>query len=86
MVLTESNVSPIEKTECITECIDTILELLELKPVPGKNPSDCEDPTCVIVKGYHKPGDGGGGTFFWDGSCNVDLINFPEGEDFGTGT
>ena len=82
-MLTKTNDSSNVKIECMTECIDTILELLEINPVPGENPSECEDQTCVIVKGYHKPGDGGGGTFFWDGSYKVDPDRFPEGEDFG---
>jgi hypothetical protein len=42
----------------MTECVGTIAEL-EGTPVKAK---------CVIVEGYHKAGDGGGGTFYWDDS------------------
>ena len=60
----------------MTECVDTIAKLKELIPAP-------DTPPCVTVHGYHKPGDGGGGSFFWDATFNVDLIKFPNGEDFG---
>ncbi|HTH22555.1 MAG TPA: glycosyl hydrolase family 28-related protein [Nitrososphaeraceae archaeon] len=42
----------------MTECVSTLAQL-EKTPVITK---------CVIVEGYHKAGDGGGGTFYWDDS------------------
>src|SRR6266487_2802574 len=50
-------------------CVDTIADLKQLPH---------EKARCVIVLGYHEPGDGGGGQFFWDAS-----FKFPAGEDFG---
>jgi hypothetical protein len=64
------------KIQSMTECVDTITKLRELIPALGMIP-------CVMVNGYHEPGDGGGGSFFWDSCFNVDLIRFPKGEDFG---
>jgi hypothetical protein len=44
----------------MTRCFDTISNLKKnTVPVLAEN-------KCVIVKGYYKPGDGGGGTFVWD--------------------
>ena len=40
--------------------------------------------SCVTVLGYHAPGDGGGGDFYWDGAYNVNLTTWPQGEDGGT--
>jgi hypothetical protein len=45
--------------------LDAILKTID----PGCTP-------CVIVLGYHEPGDGGGGLFFWENSSAI--------EDFGT--
>ena len=59
----------------MTECVETIAKL-KLIPDPTLIP-------CVLVQGYHKSGDGGGGSFLWDSAFNVDLTKFPEGEDFG---
>jgi hypothetical protein len=39
---------------------------------------------CVTVLGYYVPADGGGGDFCWDPTANVDLAQFPTGEDGGT--
>jgi pectate lyase-like protein len=38
---------------------------------------------CLMVLGYHVPGDGGGGEFFWDSSFKVDLSIWPRGEEGG---
>jgi hypothetical protein len=51
-----------------TEYVNTIADLKALTP---------SDTRCIIVLGYHKPNDGGGGNFFWD-------KEFPENEDGGT--
>ena len=71
----------------MTICVNMISRLKELtletiSKLPKESTPDT--PPCVIVQGYYEPGDGGGGTFFWDGAFNVDPSKFKEGEDFGT--
>lgn len=70
----------------MTECINTISNLKELTLETISNLKELtpDTPPCVMVQGYHKQGDGGDGIFFWDSSFNVDLIKFPDGEDYGT--
>lgn len=44
--------------EIAVECVDSIITLRSLaKPL---------NDACIMVLGYNKPGDGGGGHFFWD--------------------
>jgi hypothetical protein len=57
------------------DCVNSIGNLKALDP--GTIP-------CLTVLGYNHLGDGGGGAFFWDGSFNVDLNIWPNGEDGGT--
>jgi hypothetical protein len=53
-------------------CVNSIADL---KALPAGAVS------CLTVLGYHAPGDGGGGDFFWDDVFNVDLIPFPYQHD-----
>ena len=78
----------------LTECVDTIKKLKDLtlddigelrKLTPDTLRKLTPDTApCVTVQGYYKPGDGGGGSFFWDVSFKVNLVKYKEGEDFGT--
>jgi parallel beta-helix repeat protein len=58
----------------LTECVTTITDLKALGS--GITP-------CLTVLGYHVPGDGGGGNFFWDSAFTVDLKLWPAGGDGG---
>ncbi len=59
--------------------VDTISALKE------KAPQDTTNPECFMVLGYHTPGDGGGGVFYWDhtaadnddGGTVLEPINHP---------
>jgi Pectate lyase superfamily protein len=57
------------------QCVRNIDELREL---------NTKKVSCVELLGYYLPGDGGGGTFFWDGSFKPDQNLFPSGDDGGT--
>jgi len=59
----------------LPECVETIGELRAL---------EAGAVACLTLLGYHARGDGGGGSFFWDSSFNLDLSLFPGGEDGGT--
>ncbi len=43
-------------------CIDTLADLRALAPGEAK---------CLKLLGYHTPGDGGGGDFYWDAAANA---------------
>jgi hypothetical protein len=44
-------------------CVDTVTALRSLQAPEGRR--------AVVVAGYHEPGDGGGGCFFWDPACTA---------------
>ena len=46
------------------ECVTDIVKF--------KGLSTNEETSCVELLGYHIPGDGGGGTFYWDSSAAED--------------